>query len=126
MTQSYINQVFERFSDELSKAEEQAMTLSLRAHLLHEAKRLQETLNALIVQSQLKHPEIFFINTLDHFIGCARLERSDKLRAHCLLLKGEIERIRFENVRNTGVQNSWQSARGESGETVQGIPVCLT
>lgn len=93
MTQSYINQVLERFSAELAKTEDQAMTLSLRAHLLHEAKRLQETLKALVIQSELSHSQIFFINTLDHFIACARLERADKLQVHCSLLNLEVARV---------------------------------
>lgn len=93
MTQSYINQVLGRFSGELQKANEQAMTLSLRAHLLHEAKRLQETLKALVVQSELNHPEIFFINTLEHFITCARLERADRLQASCVFLLAELGRV---------------------------------
>jgi len=121
MTQSYINQVFERFSDELSKTEEQAMTLSLRAHLLHEAKRLQETLKALIVQSQLSHPEIFFINTLDHFIACARLERADKLQMHCLSLKGELVRMRSEGVKKAGSKSDWKSVMAAPMASVQAI-----
>lgn len=121
MTQRYINQVFERFSDELAKTEEQAMTLSLRAHLLHEAKRLQETLKALVIQSQLSHPEIFFINTLDHFIACARLERADKLRAHCLLLKGEMVRMRTESAKKMVLKSGWQPALLSNGR-VQAIP----
>ena len=121
MTQSYINQVFERFSDELSKTEEQAMTLSLRAHLLHEAKRLQETLKALIVQSQLSHPEIFFINTLDHFIACARLERADKLQMHCLSLKGELVRMRSEGVKKVGSKSDWKSVMAAPMASVQAI-----
>lgn len=121
MTQRYINQVFERFSDELAKTEEQAMTLSLRAHLLHEAKRLQETLKALVIQSQLSHPEIFFINTLDHFIACARLERADKLRAHCLSLKGEMVRMRTESAKKMVLKSAWQPALLSNGR-VQAIP----
>lgn len=122
MTQSYINQVLERFSAELSKAEDQAMTLSLRAHLLHEAKRLQETLKALIVQSELSHPEIFFINTLDHFIACARLERADKLQAHCLSLKAELGRVRAEaGSGKAAAKSSWQSASVMTSDGVQAI-----
>ena len=122
MTQSYINQVLERFSVELEKSEDQAMTLSLRAHLLHEAKRLQETLKALIVQSELSHPEIFFINTLDHFIACARLERADKLQAHCLSLKAELGRVRSGAGRHKVEQGSrWGAGQVMSGVGVQAI-----
>ena len=98
MTQSYINQVFDRFASELEATDAQAMTLSLRAHLLHEAKRLQDTLKALIVQSELSHPEIFFINTLDHFIACARLERADSLKSSCRSLLAELGRVRVGQI----------------------------
>lgn len=91
MAQRYINQVLEQFFDELVRAEAQAMTLSLRAHLLHEAKKLQETLKALIVQSEdIGHREVIFISTLEHFMTCARLERADTLQASCRLLKEEL------------------------------------
>ena len=63
------------------------MTLSLRAHLLHEAKRLKETLKALLVQSKLNYPEVLFINTLEHFITCARSARAEHLKSSCVLLK---------------------------------------
>ncbi|WP_417597862.1 hypothetical protein [Oceanospirillum sp.] len=96
MTQSYINQVFDRFSSELVASDAQAMTLSLRAHLLHEAKRLQGTLNALVVQSELSHPEIFFINTLEHFITCARLERAETLKSSCRSLLADLRRVQSD------------------------------
>ncbi|OOV88077.1 hypothetical protein [Oceanospirillum linum] len=96
MTQSYINQVFDRFSGELAASDTQAMTLSLRAHLLHEAKRLQDTLNALVVQSELSHPEIFFINTLEHFITCARLERAETLKSSCRSLQADLRRVQSD------------------------------
>jgi len=90
MTQRYIDQVLTHFSDELAKVDGQAMTLSLRAHLLHEAKRLQETLKALVLQSELNYSEVFFINALEHFTACARLERAECLKLSCIRLKNEI------------------------------------
>lgn len=69
------------------------MTLSLRAHLLHEAKKLQDTLKALVVQNGIGQQEVFFINTLEHFITCARLERADRLQTSCRCVQAELARI---------------------------------
>lgn len=93
MTQRYIHQVIEHFSAELAQAEAKTMTLSLRAHLLHEAKRLQQTLKALMLQSELQHAEVLLLSTLDHFIGCARLERTDTLKTSCHFLRRELARL---------------------------------
>jgi hypothetical protein len=90
MTRRYIDQVLTHFSDELAKVDGQAMTLSLRAHLLHEAKRLHETLKALVLQRELNYSEVFFINALEHFTACARFERAECLKLSCSRLKNEI------------------------------------
>ncbi len=112
MTQNYINQVFDRFSSELAASDTQAMTLSLRAHLLHEAKRLQDTLKALIVQSELSHPEIFLINTLEHFITCARLERAEVLKTSCQSLLAELRRVQSDRS-GIAARSSWHRQKQE-------------
>ncbi|MAC45850.1 MAG: hypothetical protein CMI12_03210 [Oceanospirillum sp.] len=94
MKQQQINQALEQFSTHLDQAGQQQMTLSLRANLLHEAKKLEETLQSLITAEQKAAREQFFMNALEHFIACARLERADMLQASCKAMQGEVARMK--------------------------------
>lgn len=91
MSQRYIEQVLQRFSDQLTLAQHQVMNLSQRAVVLHEAKRVQSTLKALLLQKGLGTRELLLLNTLDHFIGCARLESAAQLKVSCGCLQQALE-----------------------------------
>lgn len=112
MKQQQINQALEQFTTHLEQAGQQQMTLSLRASLLHEAKKLEETLQFLIGSEQKVVREQFFMNALEHFIACARLERADMLQASCKAMYSEVTRMKNVNVSiNTATWNN-ASAQG--------------
>lgn len=91
MKSQIINVALDQFAVCLNQAATQQMTLSLRASLLREGKKLQETLQKNLVLHKNTR-ELFFLNTLEHFIACARLERADMLQVSCLAMQDEITR----------------------------------
>ncbi len=107
MKQQQIDQALEQFTTHLEQAGQQQMTLSLRANLLHEAKKLEETLQSLIGAEHKVVREQFFMNALEHFIACARLERADMLQASCKAMYGEVARMKNVDVSiNTATWNN--------------------
>ena len=93
MKEQQIKAAVTEFSIYLDQAVSQPVSLSLRASLLHEAKKLDDTMKKIAASQGKDAREQFFVNTLEHFIACARLERADMLKASCQAMKGEVQRL---------------------------------
>lgn len=93
MNALFIQRMVAPFEQQLELVIQQTLTLSLRANLLHEAKKLHGTIRQTL-QHTSSEPELtFFLSTLEHFFSCARLEHADRLQASCEAMQDEIKRL---------------------------------
>lgn len=97
MKEQQIKQALSPFTDFLTQGVSQPVSLSLRANLLHEAKKLNDTLEHIFNQQSADSRELFFKNALGHFIACVRLERADMLKASCQGMIEEVARVQKTN-----------------------------
>ncbi|MBB1487554.1 hypothetical protein [Oceanospirillum sediminis] len=114
MKEQQIKAAITEFSMYLDQALSQPVSLSLRASLLHEAKKLDDTMKKIVTGQDAR--EQFFINTLEHFVACARLERTDMLTASCLAMKGEVQRlVQSVPYQASGINSGAKGVAGRDG-----------
>lgn len=104
MNTLFIQRIVTPFSQQLERVQQQTLTLSLRAQLLHEAKKLQANLQQILPYSASESEVSFFLGTLEHFFTCIRLEHADRLQASCAAMQDEIKRLLKQDMVN---QNHW-------------------